>query len=142
MGEAMESRSSTAGSSTVLVVDDEAPLRAIERRILEQAGYRVLEAADGAEGIERMAAGTVVDLLIVDLHMPQLRGDEMVRRIHLERPGVPVLYVTGQIDRLMNERPLADREAFLEKPFTSAGLREAVSLLIHGTTGKPAVPYK
>jgi CheY-like chemotaxis protein len=140
MGEVMQS-SSTARRSTVLVVDDEAPLRAIERRILEQAGYQVLEAADGDEGIARMAGDTVVHLLIVDLHMPVLRGDEMVRRIHLERPDVPVLYVTGQIDRLMNERALHRREAFLEKPFTSAGLREAVSLLLHGTTGKPAIPY-
>lgn len=122
-------------SSTVLVVDDEAPLRQIERRILEQDGYHVLEATNGAEGIERLTEHAVVDLLIVDLHMPVLRGDEMVRRIHVDRPDVPVLYVTGQIDRLMDKRPLDDREAFLEKPFTSAGLREAVSLLINGTIG-------
>src|SRR4029079_16062646 len=70
MGEVMQSRSSTARRSTVLVVDDEAPLMAIERRILEQAGYQVLEAADGDEGIARMAGDTVVHLLIVDLHMP------------------------------------------------------------------------
>jgi two-component system cell cycle sensor histidine kinase/response regulator CckA len=125
----------------VLVVDDEAPLRAVQRRILEQDGYTVIEAASGAEGIERLAGDVVVHLLIVDLHMPVLRGDEMVRRIRLDRPDVPVLYVTGQIDRLMDERPLDDREAFLEKPFTSAGLREAVSLRIHGTTGKAPIPH-
>lgn len=128
---------SPRSSATVLLVEDEAPLRAVERRILEDEGYRVVEATNGAEGIDRLAGEAIVDLLIADLHMPVLGGEEMVRRMHAVRPGLPVLYVTGQIDRLMETRRLKPREAFLEKPFTPAGLREAVSLLLRGTIGKP-----
>ena len=65
--------------------------------------------------------------------MPGLGGAEMVRQIRMIRPDLPVLYVTGYIDRLMDARPLWEGEAFLEKPFSVAGLREAVSLLLHGT---------
>ena len=119
--------------ATVLVVDDEAEVRALERRILEGVGYGVLEATNGADAIDRMAAAARVDLLVADLQMPEVCGPEMVRRIRLARPDMPVLYVTGHIDGLMNERSLCEGEALLEKPFTMAGLREAVSLLLYGT---------
>ena len=119
--------------ATVLVVDDEAEVRAFERRVLEGVGYGVLEATNGADAIDRVAGAARVDLLIADLQMPEVSGAEMVRRIRLTRPDMPVLYVTGHIDGLMDERSLWEGEAFLEKPFTVAGLREAVSLLLYST---------
>jgi CheY-like chemotaxis protein len=118
---------------TVLVVDDEPMIRQISRRTLESCGYQVAEAASGLEAIELLSHGTPLDLLIADLDMPELTGDEMVRRIRGVRPDLKVLYVTGHIDLLMDARPLWDGEAFLDKPFTPAGLREAVALLLHGT---------
>lgn len=122
--------------AAVLVVDDEAPIRQIARRALEGDGYEVTEAANGLEAIELLAKGAPLDLLIADLDMPDLTGDEMVRRIRTARPDLKVLYVTGHIDRLMDSRPLWAGEAFLEKPFSPAGLREAVSLLLYGTLKK------
>ena len=119
--------------ATVLVVDDAPEVRAFERRVLEGIGYGVLEAKNGADAIDRMAGAPQVDLLVADLQMPEVSGAEMVRRIRLNRPDIPVLYVTGRIDALMDERSLCQGEAFLEKPFTVAGLREAVSLLLYGT---------
>jgi CheY-like chemotaxis protein len=119
--------------ATVLVVDDDSEVRAFERRVLEGIGYGVLEATNGADAIDRMAGAARVDLLVADLQMPEVSGAEMVRRIRLTRPDMPVLYVTGRIDGLMDERSLWQGEAFLEKPFTVAGLREAVSLLLYGT---------
>jgi CheY-like chemotaxis protein len=119
--------------ATVLVVDDESEVRAFERRVLEGIGYGVLEATNGADAIDRMAGAARVDLVVADLQMPEVSGAEMVRRIRLTRPDMPVLYVTGHIDGLMDERSLWQGEAFLEKPFTVAGLREAVSLLLYGT---------
>jgi FixJ family two-component response regulator len=68
--------------------------------------------------------------------MPGLGGDEMVSRIRTTRPDLKVLYVTGHIDKLMDSRPLWEGEAFLDKPFTAAGLTEAVSLLLHGSFEK------
>ena len=121
---------------TVLLVDDEAPLREIQRRMLEQDGYAVLQAADGDEGIRAALDDVHIDLIVADLHMPVVSGEEMVRAIRSARPTLPVLYVTGRIDRLMDARPLDDTEAFLEKPFTAVGLQEAVSPLLFGTIGK------
>lgn len=135
----MKSHDETPAVLTVLVVDDEAPIRVVQRRVLEDDGYCVLEAADGAQGVELLAGEVHLDLLIADLDMPVLSGDEMVRCIRLARPDLRVLYVTGHIDRLMDARPLWEGEAFLEKPFSGAGLREAVSLLLHGTIGRRCV---
>jgi CheY-like chemotaxis protein len=130
--ETMAEKKSAGAVRTVLVVDDEAPIRMLARRVLEDAGYQVTEAAGGLDAIELLSKGTTLDLLMADLDMPNLGGDEMVRRIRSTRPDLKVLYVTGHIDRLMDARQLWEGEAFLEKPFTAAGLREAVSLLIHG----------
>jgi two-component system cell cycle sensor histidine kinase/response regulator CckA len=118
----------------VLVVDDEPPIREMERRILEKRGYRVIEAPGGAEGVAMLKDGKPVDLLIADLDMPQIPGEEMVRQIRAVRPDLKVLYVTAHIDRLLDVRAtLWEGEAFLDKPFTSRGLEEAVALLLHGT---------
>ena len=117
----------------VLVVDDEAPIRQMEMRILRQDGYRVIEASGGLEAIAMLMDGLTPDLLIADLDMPE----DMVRRIHVTRPNLKVLYVTANIDRLLDARPLVwEGEAFLEKPFTSAGLLEAVSLLLTGSISR------
>jgi two-component system, cell cycle sensor histidine kinase and response regulator CckA len=122
----------------VLVVDDETPIREIERRILEQGGYRVIEASSGVEALTKLQNGDSIDLLIADLDMPEISGDEMVRRIRSSRPDLKVLYVTGHIDRLMDTRPLWDGEAFLDKPFSMTGLVEAVTLLLYGSlSAKP-----
>jgi CheY-like chemotaxis protein len=118
---------------TVLVVDDEPGIRQIARRILEDGGYEITEAEGGLEAIALLAQGHPLDLLMADLDMPGLGGDEMVRRIRATRPDLKVLYVTGHIDRLMDARPLWEGEAFLEKPFNPVGLREAISLLLYGT---------
>jgi two-component system, cell cycle sensor histidine kinase and response regulator CckA len=118
----------------VLVVDDEAPIREMERRILQRGGYRVLEASGASEAFALLEAGTVPNLLIADLDMPELSGEAMVKRIHAIRPDLKVLYVTGNIDRLLDARSLLwEGEAFLEKPFSAAGLLEAVSMLLTGS---------
>jgi two-component system cell cycle sensor histidine kinase/response regulator CckA len=128
----------TGSQPIVLVVDDEAPIRQIERRLLEQAGYEVIDASSATEALTLLHDGKSIDLLVADLDMPEVSGDEMVRRIRSERPDLKVLYVTGHIDRLMDARPLWDGEAFLDKPFSMNGLVEAVSLLLYGrVSAKP-----
>ena len=126
-------------SPTVLVVDDEESIRLVVRRILEGSGYQITEATNGLEGIALLESGTPLDLLMADIDMPELSGDEMAVRIRKSRPDLKVLYVTGHIDKLMDERPLLwDCEAFLEKPFSAEGLLEAVALILYGTLKKPA----
>jgi two-component system, cell cycle sensor histidine kinase and response regulator CckA len=122
----------------VLVVDDEAPIRVAARRILEAGGYKVLEAENGARAIELLTDDVNIDLLMADLEMPELTGEEMARRLRAQRQDLRVLYVSGYVDRLLNTRPILwEGEAFLEKPFTFDGLSEAVSLLLFGTLKPP-----
>lgn len=124
----------------VLVVDDEAPIRDTIGRALTASGYEVIMAANGREGAAALEQHAGVDLVVADLEMPELGGAEMVCRIRAARPDVKILYVTGFIDKLMDTRPLWEGEAFLEKPFTVIGLREAVSLLLYGSVFPPKKP--
>lgn len=123
----------------VLVVDDESVVRDMARRILEGDGYKVIEAADGADAVKILDAGSEVDLLMADLEMPNLAGEEMVRQCRVTHPDLKILYVSGIIDRLFDARPtLWEGESFLNKPFTPAGLLEAANLLLYGHLNKPA----
>src|SRR6266853_1345208 len=123
----------------VLMAEDESVIRQMARRILEGGGYRVLEAVDGVEAVKILTSGTEVDLLMADLEMPNLAGEEMVRQCRITHPDLKVLYVSGVVDRLLDERPvLWEGEAFLNKPFTPNGLIEAVNLLMYGSLTKPA----
>lgn len=127
-----------ANKATVLVVDDEPRTRELERRILETGPYVVLEASGADEAFSVLAKGRKIDLLIADLEMPGLTGEEMVAKIRSKLPGQKVLYVSGVVDRLLDARKiLGDGEAFLDKPFTSKGLLEAVSLLLYDTLTPP-----
>jgi two-component system, cell cycle sensor histidine kinase and response regulator CckA len=122
----------------VLVVDDEAGVRALARRILESGGYGVIEAENGADALAVMASSAPVDFLMADLDMPVMRGEEMAKKIRQLRPDLRVLYVTAHSEQLFKERPeLLDGEAFLDKPFTVRGLLEAVSLLKSGYINEP-----
>jgi two-component system cell cycle sensor histidine kinase/response regulator CckA len=117
----------------VLVVDDEEPIRRVARRILESRGYDVLDAPDGFAALELVDKGATIDLLMADLHMPQLNGAEMARRFRATNPDLKVLYVSGYTDELFEERPMLwDGEAFLDKPFSPRGLVEAAMLLLTG----------
>jgi len=123
---------SNAVEPLVLIVDDEEPIRQLERRILESGGYRVIEASRALEAFALLQKDLQVALVIADLQMPDLGGEEMARRIRRDRPDIKVLYVTGHIDELMDERStLWEGEAFLDKPFTAKALLEAVSLLLN-----------
>lgn len=113
-------------------------MRQFVRRILEAAGYKVVEAASGTEALARVEDQPGIALLVADIEMPELRGDEAARLMKATRPALKVLYVTGYSDRLFERTAeLGEDEAFLDKPFTAKGLLEAVSLLLYGTLTPP-----
>ena len=119
--------------TTVLVVDDEQAIRRVQRRILEREGYQVREVGNGAEAIALLADDAPIDLLIADLEMPEVKGEEMARRFRMARPDQKILYVSGVVDRMLDERQMLwEGEAYLRKPFTPTGLSEAVALLLFG----------
>jgi CheY-like chemotaxis protein len=120
----------------VLVVDDNASVRSLARRILEPAGYEISEAGDGFRAIA-LACEARPDLVIADLRMPGFTGGEMAAEMRTIWPDQKILYVTRDIEDRLNDRPLWTDEAFLEKPFSRAGLCHAVALVLYGTLNKP-----
>ena len=117
----------------ILVVDDEEPVRKFVERVLRDAGYDTSTAGDGPEAIEVAAKMGTLDVLVTDVMMPQMSGDELARRIRQTTSAVKVLYLTGFSDKLFKEKmTLWEDEAFLDKPCSVAGLRQAVSLLHFG----------
>jgi two-component system, cell cycle sensor histidine kinase and response regulator CckA len=118
---------------SVLIVDDEEPLLKFVNRVLSEAGYTTTTAPDGPEAIEAAAKLGTIDLLVTDVMMPQMTGDELARRLRLNQPSLKVLYLTGFSDRLFKEKvTLWQDEAFLDKPCGIKGLMEAVALLLTG----------
>ena len=126
---------------TVLIVDDEEPIVRFVERVLREAGYKTAVAPDGPEAIEAAAKLGSFDVLVTDLMMPRMTGDELARRLRQADPQLKVLYLTGYSDRLFKEKAtLWEDEAFLDKPCTVTGLLQAVSMLVFGRFDPPANP--
>jgi two-component system cell cycle sensor histidine kinase/response regulator CckA len=123
---------------TVLIVDDEEPVRRFVDRVLRQGNYQTTLAADGAEAVKVAAEHGPFDILVTDLMMPQMTGDELARRLRQNDPGLKVLYLTGFSDSLFKEKAtLWQDEAYLDKPCSVTGLLQAVSLLVLGRFDVP-----
>jgi two-component system, cell cycle sensor histidine kinase and response regulator CckA len=122
------------GRYRVLIVDDEPAVGLLLNRILAEAGYDTAIALDAADALRRQADGPPFDLLLADVLMPDMTGDELVRVMRQTQPDLKALYVTGFADHLFWEKPVLDDEAFVEKPISPAGLLEAVSLALFGHT--------
>ena len=117
----------------VLVVDDEEAVLRFVDRVLRDAGYKTAVANSGPEAIEVAKKVGPLGALVTDVMMPGMTGDELARMLRQTEPALKVLYLTGYSDRLFKEKStLWADEAFLDKPCTVKGLREAVSLLITG----------
>ena len=98
-----------------------------------------MTATSGAAAIQICEEQGRPDLLLTDLRMPSMKGDELASRLRQRDPDLKVLYLTTFTDQLFkNKRTLWDGEAFLEKPCSISGLLEAVSLLLSGeVSSKP-----
>ena len=120
-------------AETILLVEDEAAVRTLAKKVLIQKGYRVLEASDGAIAL-RLAAGHVgeIDLVLTDVVMPNLGGRGMVEELRELSPGLRVLFMSGYPkDEVFPEKGSANRVAYLQKPFTS----ETLLLEVRGALG-------
>jgi len=115
-------------AETILLVEDEASVRGLAKRILIQKGYRVLEASDGAIAL-RVAAGHVgeIDLVLTDVAMPNLGGRGMVEELKELSPGMRVLFMSGYPkEEVFPEKGVAAHTPYLQKPFTSETLSSEV----------------
>ena len=113
---------------TVLVIDDEPVLRALIVEVLEEAGYRVLAAGDGAAGLRLLEGGARIDLLVTDVGLPGgMNGRQVADAARLSRPALRVLFITGYADVAAVGQPgawggLDPGMGVLTKPFPVAGL--------------------
>ncbi len=124
-----ESDDGLHGSETVLVVEDEAGVRALMRKTLESYGYDVMDAADGLAACKLAESfAEPIDLLLTDLVMPRMSGLELARRIREDRPGIQILYTSGYTEGFVKQDRDRDElgSAFIEKPFTRTSLARRV----------------
>ena len=125
-----------ANGVRVLIVEDEAGVRRAARRILEGAGYAVVECESGADALRRDDLGDI-DVVLTDVVMPGgVSGRDLASRISEQHPGVRVLFMSGYTADVIAHRGVLDEGiTLLDKPFTSATLLEAVAAV-----GRPPVP--
>jgi PAS domain S-box-containing protein len=117
-----------ASRETILVVEDEANLRRLTRQFLENQGYTVVEAADGAAAVQICVAhqGTI-HLLLTDVIMPGMNGRELAQRVSEIRPNMKVLYMSGYTENAIGHNGTLDAGiTLLQKPFTLHALKAKV----------------
>jgi CheY-like chemotaxis protein len=113
-----------AGSKRILFVDDEPAIRTLVRRVLEDLGYDVLEAADGTHALSLTKLDAGLDLLVTDVVMPHMGGPELADVLAERFPDLRVLFVSGSVDRRLDGAGSSVR--LLDKPFTLSELGTAV----------------
>mgnify|MGYP005835678577 CR=1 FL=1 len=114
----------------VLVIDDEEPLREIIKEVLGMLKMEVIQAETGIQAIEIVSAlDAPVDLMIIDLHMPNMTGEETFEKLRSRFPDCPVLFISGHYGNSYKSM-LDEKTQFLKKPFSLNELQKAVSALL------------
>jgi two-component system, cell cycle sensor histidine kinase and response regulator CckA len=116
------------GTETVLLAEDENDVREVAREFLESGGYKVIEAPDGATAL-RLAAEHQgeIGILITDMVMPKMTGQELARRLQAERGGLRVLYMSGYSEGAAAESTQGDASIrLLTKPFSRSAILRTV----------------
>ena len=116
------------GTETILLAEDDEPLRRLARQLLVKLGYRVLEAADPAAALALARAHPGdIHIVVSDVVMPGQSGLQLARQIAADRPLVKVLFMSGYTDEAIVRHGLLDPGSnFLQKPFTPAVLARKV----------------
>ncbi len=127
----------SAAAETILVVEDEPFVRSTAARALEEAGYHVLQAANGDAALEMLRARNGrIDLLFTDMIMPEMGGRDLAARVAAIAPGIPMIFTSGYPDGDMARRGLiAGGATFIQKPFSP----EAVVKLVYQVLNRHAV---
>jgi two-component system cell cycle sensor histidine kinase/response regulator CckA len=120
------------GSERILLVDDEEALRSSVKEYLEARGYSVLAARNGNEALEILDRENDVQLIVTDLMMPGLSGDDLARKVWEKNPGFAILFISGYMDSSAHEFVSARPAGmdYLEKPFPLAELAAKVRSLL------------
>jgi len=129
-----------SGAETVMVVEDEAPLRELTRVLLEDAGYTVLESSGAEDALETAKdMQRKIDLLLTDIVMPRLDGRELANQMVSLRPDLKVLYMSGYTDDIIVHRGVLTQGAVLvQKPFTKRTLLQKVRETLDSKSQAPS----
>jgi CheY-like chemotaxis protein len=119
--------------ASILIIDDEPLIRSICQEILEQAGYDVLLACNGREGL-KLFRRTPANLVITDVFMPERDGLEVIMTLHRESPTVPIIAFTGKgMGRdFLNVAKYLGAQHTIAKPFTARDLIQVVQQHLQG----------
>ncbi|MFB3902318.1 MAG: PAS domain S-box protein [Acidobacteriota bacterium] len=131
------------GQGTVLLVEDEAPLRLVVGAVLKKGGYRVLPASDATEALALWREQRdQIDLLLTDMMMPGgMSGGQLAELLRREKPSLKVIYTSGyNEDTLRAERSLLPDARFIKKPCPPAALIQAIRESLEGTPMAPEAP--
>jgi two-component system cell cycle sensor histidine kinase/response regulator CckA len=127
-------------SRVILLVEDEGPVRRLIARILELGKYRILEAAHGEHALAVSEAFSgEIHLLVTDIMMPVMNGQELATRLSALRPGLGILFISGYPGKHVPEGlENTAKVDYLAKPFKADVLLEKVKLLLHRSGFGPA----
>jgi hypothetical protein len=118
-------------SRHVLVVDDEPSMCEFLRTVLCTAGHQVVTATSADQAIAKYRVCRPFDVLLADVVMPRMSGDELAERLRADDPNLKVIYLTGSREQLFGKKVLLSiDEALLEKPCTPTAVLDAISLLV------------
>jgi two-component system cell cycle sensor histidine kinase/response regulator CckA len=122
------------GSGTVLIVDDEEPIREMLKSALSMLGYEVVTAADGEQGLKVFSEkASEIDLVLLDVNMPGMGGPELLREMKGRRPEVKVIIITGYAKGSTTQAMLeSGATGLLVKPFALKMLSYRVAEIIGG----------
>jgi two-component system cell cycle sensor histidine kinase/response regulator CckA len=121
-----------SGSETVLAVDDDPSMLELVEELLTPMGYQVLSAASGEEALEMMASQErKIDLLLTDVMLPGIKGQDLAKQLLLSCPDVNVLFMSGYLCPSMAHKGSEPRfEAFIQKPFAPNSLLRKMRKLL------------
>jgi signal transduction histidine kinase/CheY-like chemotaxis protein len=128
--------------ATILVVDDDNDVRQLAVSCLEGLGYQVIAAAGGHAALQIARSGNAIDMVLIDIAMPEITGVEAMDAILRERPGIPFLYMTGYVGPTKLD---PSEQRVLKKPFTIAELADKVEELLFpkdAVSGNNVVPLR
>jgi signal transduction histidine kinase/CheY-like chemotaxis protein len=137
--EPAETASTRNGNERILLIDDEAQIIDIERRILERLGYKVTSKTDSEEALEEFGSRPdCFDLVITDMTMPKMTGDRLARRMMDINPQIPVIMCTGYNEAITEEKALAmGIDKFVMKPIIKDELAYAIRTVLDNPKSLP-----
>ena len=118
-------------AGTVLLIDDEEGVRGVAEQMFAAFGLKTLTACDGVEGLELFRKHQpCISLVLLDLTMPRMSGEETLRNIRAIAPQLPVILTSGYNESAVPQLSTDDRVSFLQKPFSLAALRKQISQML------------